>query len=140
MTATLRTAAAPTRSRTFLLRRLAWGAAALFWLAFTVLEGVDHGWLVGLVAFAGLIAPDLTMLVGAREAAGLEHGQLPPRAVPYYNAAHRALVPLALLTAYAFGPWHAPAFFALLCGWLAHITADRAFGYGLRTEEGFRRG
>ncbi|MCX4909178.1 DUF4260 family protein [Streptomyces sp. NBC_00878] len=66
-------------------------------------------------------------------------GRLQPRAVPSYNTAHRALVPLALMAPYAFGlvTW-APGF-AALCGWLAHISYDRALGYGLRTKEGFQR-
>lgn len=119
--------------------RGAWAGSALFWSAFGVLEGVNHGWFAGLAALFGLLAPDLTMLVGVREAAATAHGQLPPKAVPYYNALHRATVPLALVVAYSFGPLDAPALFAALCGWLAHISYDRAFGYGLRTKEGFQR-
>ncbi|SNS09948.1 hypothetical protein SAMN06265355_11135 [Actinomadura mexicana] len=29
--------------------------------------------------------------------------------------------------------------FAGLCGWSARIYLDRAFGYGLRTKDGFQR-
>ncbi|KUO13080.1 DUF4260 family protein [Streptomyces sp. DSM 15324] len=134
----------PTSSRTSsplrLLRRTAWLGAALFWTAFAVLEGVNHGWLAGAAAVAFFIAPDLTFLVAVDEAPRMAKGQLPPRAVPYYNALHRALVPFALLVAYAVGPVAWPPFFAALCGWLAHISYDRAFGYGLRTKEGFQRG
>ncbi|MGW0532994.1 DUF4260 family protein [Streptomyces sp. NPDC003032] len=121
-------------------RRIGWLANALFWSGFAVLEAVNHGWLAGLLAFLFLIAPDLTFLVGLRDAPHMAHGQLPPRAVPFYNAAHRALVPVALIALYTVTPivW-APAF-AALCGWLAHISYDRAFGYGLRTKEGFQRG
>ncbi|MFJ2769901.1 DUF4260 family protein [Streptomyces sp. NPDC087300] len=134
-------APAPTAVRALAVtRRVAWFANALFWSAFAVLEGVNHGWLAGLLAGLFFIAPDLTFLVAVRDAPKMAHGQLPPRAVPYYNAAHRALVPLALMALYTFTPvaW-APAF-AALCGWLAHISYDRAFGYGLRTKEGFQRG
>ncbi|WP_419666153.1 DUF4260 family protein [Streptomyces sp. 2-1] len=134
------TATAPRRRSVLsVIRRTAWLLNALFWSAFAVLEAVNHGWLAGLLAVAFFIAPDLTFLVGIGEARGMAKGRLQPRAVPYYNAAHRALVPLALMTLYAFGPvpW-APAF-AALCGWLAHISYDRAFGYGLRTKEGFQR-
>ena len=123
------------------VRRTAWSAGALFWSAFAVLEAVNHGWLAGALALTFFVLPDLTFLVALDEAPRMAKGQLPPRAVPYYNAMHRALIPLALLLAYAFQPvfaW-APAF-AALCGWLAHISYDRAFGYGLRTKEGFQRG
>ncbi|MEU6821375.1 DUF4260 family protein [Streptomyces atriruber] len=120
-------------------RRTAWFANALFWTAFAVLEAVNHGWLAGLLAGFFFIAPDLTFLVGLRDAPHMAKGQLPPRAVPYYNTAHRALLPVALMALYTFAPvvW-APAF-AALCGWLAHISYDRAFGYGLRTKDGFQR-
>ncbi|WP_318213396.1 DUF4260 family protein [Streptomyces sp. SCL15-6] len=121
-------------------RRTAWLLGALFWSAFAVLEAVNHGGTAGLLAFAFFLAPDLTFLAGLSDAPRMERGQLPPRAVPYYNAAHRALIPLALVVISTVTPlsW-APAF-AALCGWLAHISYDRAFGYGLRTKEGFQRG
>ena len=122
------------------LRRIAWLASALFWSTFAVLELVNHGWLSGVLALAFFIGPDLAMLVGARDARHTAHGQLPPRAVPSYNALHRAAVPLALLVLYAAQPWFSWApLLASLCGWLAHISYDRVFGYGLRTREGFQR-
>lgn len=132
--------AGPSRSALAVIRRTAWLASALFWSAFAVLEAVNHGWIAGALALVFFVVPDLTFLVALDEAPRMAKGQLPPRAVPYYNALHRALVPLALLGLYAIGPvtW-APAF-AALCGWLAHISYDRAFGYGLRTKEGFQRG
>ncbi|MFJ8824884.1 DUF4260 family protein [Streptomyces sp. NPDC102467] len=121
------------------IRRTAWLLNALFWSAFAVLEGVNHGWLAGLFALAFLIAPDLTFLVAVRDAPHMSKGQLPPRAVPFYNTAHRALIPVALIVAYTVLPFHWAPVFAGLCGWLAHISYDRAFGYGLRTKEGFQR-
>ncbi|MFF5145276.1 DUF4260 family protein [Streptomyces sp. NPDC013157] len=127
------------RTATTVARRTAWLAAALFWTAFAVLEGVNHGWLAGALALLFLLLPDLTFLVALDEAPRMAKGQLAPRAVPYYNAMHRAPVPLALLVAYALGPFAWPPAFAALCGWLAHISYDRAFGYGLRTKEGFQR-
>ncbi|MEU1274606.1 DUF4260 family protein [Streptomyces sp. NPDC005799] len=128
-------------SATLVVRRTAWLANALFWSAFAVLEAVNHGWLAGTLALVFLVLPDLTFLVALDDAPRMAKGQLAPRAVPYYNAMHRALVPLALLVGYAVQPYFAwaPAF-AALCGWLAHISYDRAFGYGLRTKEGFQRG
>ncbi|MCX4860723.1 DUF4260 family protein [Streptomyces canus] len=122
------------------VRRTAWSAGALFWSAFAVLEAVNHGWLAGTLALTFFVLPDLTFLVALDEAPRMAKGQLPSRAVPYYNAMHRALVPLALMALYAVGPITVPALFAALCGWLAHISYDRAFGYGLRTKEGFQRG
>ncbi|WP_217551475.1 DUF4260 family protein [Streptomyces sp. GbtcB6] len=128
------------RTATVVARRTAWLAAALFWTAFAVLEGVHHGWLAGALALLFLILPDLTFLVALDEAPRMAKGRLAPRAVPYYNAMHRALVPLGLLVAYAAQPFFSwPPAFAALCGWLAHISYDRAFGYGLRTKEGFQR-
>ncbi|WAL95205.1 DUF4260 family protein [Streptomyces sp. Je 1-369] len=138
-TAPATTPAAPAKRALAVTRRTAWFAGALFWSAFAVLEGVNHGWLAGLLAGAFFIAPDLTFLVAVRDVRHMAKGQLPTRAVPYYNAAHRALLPVALIALYTFTPvvW-APAF-AALCGWLAHISYDRAFGYGLRTKDGFQR-
>ena len=137
---TTTTTAVPSRTALSVLRRTAWLAGALFWSAFAVLEAVNHGWLAGALALLFLVLPDLTFLVALDEAPRMAKGQLAPRAVPYYNAMHRALVPLALMVLYTVTPvaW-APAF-AALCGWLAHISYDRAFGYGLRTKEGFQRG
>ncbi|CAM5235974.1 hypothetical protein SALBM135S_00619 [Streptomyces alboniger] len=122
------------------LRRGAWLANALLWSALGVMEVVHHGWLAGLFAAAFFVAPDLTFLVGLRDAPHMARGQLPPRAVPFYNAAHRALIPLALLGLYMAGPGKWAPVLAALCGWLAHISYDRAFGCGLRTKEGFQRG
>ncbi|POX48052.1 DUF4260 family protein [Streptomyces sp. Ru72] len=129
-----------TRSAVTVVRRTAWLANAIFWSAFAVLEAVNHGWTAATLALVFLVLPDLTFLVALDEAPRMAKGQLAPRAVPYYNAMHRALVPLALMALYTVAPvaW-APAF-AALCGWLAHISYDRAFGYGLRTKEGFQRG
>lgn len=120
-------------------RRSAWFVHALFWTAFAVLEGVNHGWVATLFAVAFFLAPDFTFLAGIGETRKMAPGQLPPRAVPFYNTAHRALVPLALVVAYTFLPIQWAPLFAGFCGWLAHISYDRAFGYGLRTKEGFQR-
>ena len=87
-----------------------------------------------LVVFA--IAPDITFLLGA--ASGLQRGQLAPRAVPFYNAAHRFWAPAALtLLALVAG---SGAWAAAGLAWIAHIGFDRSLGFGLRTPEGFQRG
>ncbi|MEU4446164.1 DUF4260 family protein [Actinosynnema sp. NPDC050801] len=118
-------------------KRVAWAALAVFLLAFIVLEVINHGGSALIGALLLLIAPDLTMVIGAG-AAG--HGRLSPKAVPYYNLVHRPWIPLAVLVCYSFGAlgdW-VPLFTAGL-GWLAHIALDRAFGYGLRERDGSRR-
>ncbi|MCI3930351.1 DUF4260 family protein [Streptomyces sp. AN091965] len=131
---------APARTAVRVVLRVGWFAAAVFWTVLAVLEGVHHGWPAGTAALLFALAPDLALFVGLGEAPRTARGQLPPRAVPYYNAAHRALVPLALLAVYTVVPLTWPPVLAALCGWLAHISYDRAFGYGLRTKEGFQRG
>ncbi len=122
------------------IRRTAWLAGGLFWSAFAVLEAVNHGWLAGTLAVLFFVLPDLSFLAGMEDAPRMAKGQLAPRAVPYYNALHRPLVPLALMVLYTVTPFAWAPLFAALCGWIAHISYDRAFGYGLRTKEGFQRG
>lgn len=92
-------------------------------------------------AFA--IAPDLTFLPGLGRT---RPGQLHPRAVPFYNAAHRLWVPLALgaglaaLTELGIVPRAAAAgWLAGACAWVAHIGTDNALGFGLRERNGFQR-
>jgi hypothetical protein len=118
------------------IARVAWAALAAFLLAFIALEVIKHGSSALVGALVLLIAPDLTLLVGARTGG---NGKLSPKAVPFYNAVHRPWLPLALLVVYsvgALGDW-VPLFTAGL-GWLAHIAVDRAFGYGLRARDGSR--
>ena len=117
--------------------RVAWAALAVFLLAFIVLEVINHGGSALVSALLSLIAPDLTMFIGARSAG---NGKLSPKAVPYYNVVHRPWIPLAVLVVYSvggLGDW-VPIFTAGL-GWLAHVALDRAFGYGLRERDGSRR-
>ncbi|MFE4664012.1 DUF4260 family protein [Streptomyces sp. NPDC056716] len=132
---------APARASLSGSLRVLWFVVALFWTAFAILEGVNHGWPAILMAVVFFVAPDLTMLIAVREAPRLAKGQLPARAVPYYNLAHRALIPFSLAVLYSFtAPKEWAPLFAALCAWLAHISYDRAFGYGLRTKDGFQRG
>lgn len=74
-----------------------------------------------------LLAPDLSML-------GYLAG---PRVGAWaYNAAHVTISPLVLAVAgYAFA---SPVVTAIAIIWLAHIGLDRALGYGLKRESGFR--
>lgn len=121
------------------VRRTAWTAWSAFLLAFAVVEGVNHGAAAWTALAGGLIAPDLTFLAtaGAREA--VSRGQLPRRAVAFYNTAHRTWIPLALAGACAVAPLNAVAVSAFLLGWMLHIAVDRIAGYGLRGKDGFIR-
>ncbi|TMR20943.1 DUF4260 family protein [Nonomuraea turkmeniaca] len=116
--------------------RTAWAALALFLLAFTVLEVANHGAPALVTAILFAILPDLTMLIGAREGG---NGLLSPKAVPYYNFMHRPWIPLAIMVGYSFGPIDFVPLFVAGLAWLLHVAADRAFGYGLRNQDGSRR-
>ena len=120
-------------------RRAGWLSLGLAALAFGGLEVANHGpWaLVLLIAF--LIAPDLAFFVGLNQARAMSPGQLPPVAVPWYNAAHRVWVPVLLLAVYTVSPLTWAPLFAAGLGWLAHIALDRSLGYGLRGAAGFQR-
>ncbi|GCD97333.1 DUF4260 family protein [Embleya hyalina] len=123
-------------------RRGAWGVLALFLAAFAVFESVKYGFATSAAALVFFVLPDLTMFVGAGDAlrdGTHERGRLQVRAVPFYNALHRAWVPLIVLVGYSVGPIEWPPLFTAGLGWLTHIAMDRAAGYGLRTPEGFRR-
>lgn len=124
--------------------RLAWGVAALILASFAVFEGAKHGPGAATILLASAIAPDLT-LIGAFA----EPGRLRARRVAAYNAAHRLWAPLILLAAGILVPWPLPmpldgvsaglaAFLAGL-GWLGHVAADRALGFGLRAPDGSTR-
>ena len=125
--------AATTPPRTSGVRRATRIAAAVVAGLFLAFEAYAHGaWALALV---GLLVPDLTML----RAVGSHHapGQLSPRAVPLYNAAHRLWIPLALIAA-ACVPPDLTAPYILGLAWATHILIDRAAGYGLRSADGFR--
>lgn len=120
--------------------RSLWLVLALFWTAFATLEGVHHGAPAWGAVVAGLVVPDLAMLIGARSAAALERGRLAPAAVPYDNLTHRMTIPLVITVLYTVSPWEVPALFAALCGWMAHIAWERSLGYAMRHREGWQRG
>ena len=104
------------------LRR--WEGAALAAVAVLLFAQTSGNW--GLF-FALLLLPDLGMLgylagprVGART----------------YNACHTYLVPVALgLVGYLVA---APLLTAVCAIWVAHIGLDRAIGYGLKHDTGFK--
>jgi hypothetical protein len=118
------------------MKRAAWGGLAIFCLAFIVFEVAKHGTAAGVSALAFLVLPDLTMLIGAHEGG---NGRLSPRAVPFYNAVHRVWGPMVILVGYVFWPIGGVWVWTAGLAWLAHVAADRAFGYGLRERDGSRR-
>lgn len=122
------------------LRRSSWAAWAVFLAAFAILEGVNHGAGSWLALVVGLIAPDLTFFAAIGDHEPVRQGQLPRKAVPFYNAAHRTWIPFALVAAYTVVPSKSAMLFTFLLAWMLHIAIDRVAGYTLRTKEGFLRG
>jgi hypothetical protein len=96
-------------------------AVYLLWRTF-YLGGVD--WLQ--VAF-WVILPDLAAFVPI--GASSKRREWPSWGAALYNTFHSMLVwgAVFLVTWYALGAMYWP-----LLGWLGHITADRALGFGLR--------
>jgi hypothetical protein len=79
-----------------------------------------------------LVAPDVGLVVAPLLGRMPGRGAIPARAVPIYNVAHTYTIPLLLWVALLLtdiSPWP-------LLGWLIHITADRALGFGLRGTDG----
>ena len=120
-------------------RKTAWLAWSAFLLAFAILEGVNHGAAAWVALAGGLIAPDLTFFAAAGAHEPVSRGQLPRKAVPFYNAAHRTWIPLVLTAAYTVAPVNVPALFTFLLAWMLHIAVDRVAGYNLRGQDGFIR-
>jgi len=117
------------------IRRLAYATAAAALLVLLI-ESLTHsggGW----QAAAFGLGPDAALLIGS--GAGLERGQLHPRAVPAYNVLHRVWGPVALALLVAAGVLPSN-YLAGAAAWGLHVALDRALGYGLRTPEGFQRG
>jgi hypothetical protein len=102
-----------------LLRRVCWGASALFLAAFAVFESAKYGLPTTAAALAFFALPDLARLAGIR-----------PPGVPY-QAVHRVWIPLAVLVGYSFGPIIWPPLFTAGLGWLTRIAVERTFGRGL---------
>ncbi|MFG1679901.1 hypothetical protein ACGFNP_06980 [Nonomuraea sp. NPDC049269] len=106
------------------LRKIAWGALALFLAAFAVFESAKYGLPTTAATLAFFALPDLARLAGVR----------PPG--PLHQVVHRVWIPLVLLVGYSLGPIVWPPLFTAGLGWLTRIAVDRAFGRGLaRSEE-----
>jgi hypothetical protein len=93
------------------------------------LSGSAGWWLVPI----GLIGPDLAFLAGIGEKPP-SPGVMPRRAVPFYNAAHRAAPAATAVVLTAVLGWKPAVILSL--AWLSHIVWDRAVGYGLRRPDG----
>jgi hypothetical protein len=113
----------------------------VFLLAWTVLEMVNHAGATIPLGIVGAVVPDLTLLVGP--SGPHEPGQLARGKVAAYNLVHRPVIPVLALIIIPFLPGDGPSanvgLFTFALGWLLHIAADRAFGYGLRTADGWQR-
>jgi len=117
--------------------RVVYGLVAVVVLAaaIAVYGDVSAGWWVFPVFALG---PDIGFLAGVGQTGSLERGQMPARAVPFYNALHRIWWPLALGLLAAAGVV-SPVLLVGALVWGFHILFDRALGYGLRTRDGFQR-
>jgi hypothetical protein len=99
-----------------------------------VLAGV--AWLrgdqLGVAFWVLLLAPDIGLVLAPLLGPMPGRGAISHRAVPIYNVAHTFTVPVLLWLASLIAgipPWP-------LLGWLIHISADRALGFGLRGPDG----
>ncbi|MCN9242390.1 DUF4260 domain-containing protein [Streptomyces sp. RY43-2] len=119
--------------------RVAWGLLSALLLIWVVFEAVKYGGWAIVAAIAGVIAPDLSFFAGGR--GPHQHGQLPRRAVPFYNLLHRVPVALAVTLTCLIpdAPAVAVPLFTFGLAWMQHIASDRALGYGLRTADGWQR-
>jgi hypothetical protein len=101
------------------IRKICWGALALFLAAFAIFESLKYGLPTTAAALVFFALPDLARLARVR----------PPG--PVYQAVHRVWIPLAVLVGYTFGPIVWPPLFTAGLGWLTRIAVERTFGRGL---------
>jgi hypothetical protein len=115
--------------------RLAYAVTALALITAVVFETRQQD--TGLwQAFAFGFGPDLALFLGV--GAGLDRGQIHPRAVPAYNLVHMYYLPVALAIAAAVGLVPLGYFVGALA-WAFHISLDRTVGYRLRSLDGRQR-
>jgi Domain of unknown function (DUF4260) len=117
-------------------RRYLWVIPGLAIAIFANAQASAHGLGLAPVLLFGII-PHLPALLGI----GQPHakGQMARRAVPSFNLMHHPAVPVAILAAAAAGILTSFWLVAALA-WISHIVVDLAFGHGLRTADGWRRG
>jgi Domain of unknown function (DUF4260) len=115
-------------------RRATYGLLTALLLTAAITRAVSQGsgwWQF----FAFAIGPDLALLAGI--GAGLEKGQLHPRAVRLYNVLHSFWGPglLAIVAAITLPG----GYLVGAAAWALHVSLDRTVGYGMRTRDGFQR-
>jgi hypothetical protein len=115
---------APTRVTPTLLLQLE-GLALLALACAAYQHLVPHRWLLFALLF---LAPDLGLLGYATGA--------PRFAAALYNSLHTFTLPVSFGLASYFTASHTGLALALI--WFAHISFDRALGYGLKFAEGFK--
>ena len=118
-----------------MIPRILWTLAALVLLPLVIAEAISSGWIAAGVIVLFLLLPDVA-LIGAFDAQ--RQGMLKPQRVAAYNALHRPWAPLLIIVAGLFPLAAGGSALLLFAGlsWVAHIAADRAFGYGLRAADG----
>ena len=134
-TATESRPAGPWR-RLRLSRRHLWLIPGLAIAVYANAQSAQHGLGLGVLLLFGIV-PHLPALL----ALGQPHarGQMALRAVPLFNAMHHPAAPL-LLVGLSAASVLSPFWLVGGLAWFSHIVVDRAFGDGLRTSEGWRRG
>lgn len=126
-----------------------WFSLWMFLTVFALFEVIKHGYVYGSPAYAigltaaavgAFVAPDLTFVIGLGDS--VAKGSISPKAVPFYNGAHRMAAAFAFTTLIGLGlaPLGSSALAVFIGGlsWMAHIAMDRAAGYGLRNADGSR--
>nr|WP_189182083.1 DUF4260 domain-containing protein [Microbispora rosea] len=98
------------------VRKIGWGAFALFLAAFAAFESVKYGLPATLAALAFFALADIARLAGVR----------PPGVL--YQAVHHVWIPLVVLVVYSFGPIVWPPLFTAALGWLTRIAFERTLG------------
>lgn len=91
-----------------------------------------QGGQLGALFWILLLAPDIGLVLAPVLGPMPGQGAISARAVPIYNLGHTFTIPIVLwlaLLAAGIAPWP-------LLGWLIHISADRALGFGLRGPDG----
>jgi hypothetical protein len=132
----------PKTIRTDLVNRLpeirfpgaVWIINSIALVAGTIYLARDLG--AGWVALGFALMPDLGLMYGM--SSEMAKGQIHPRAVPLYNVLHLLAGPAVMALLAVTGLIGELGYVAALA-WAAHVTVDRALGYGLRTKEGFQR-
>ena len=87
---------------------------------------------LGVLFWVLLVGPDIGLVTAPAFGPMPGRGRLPPRAVPVYNFFHTFTIPVLL----SMGAWVGGLAPWPLLGWLVHISADRALGFGLRGPDG----